>query len=462
MMWRLFLLAGDTFLVVSLLALTLLLVAPLHLSLEIPGYGLKTWDAKLVWACLALVSWSVAVTITQAQESVCATNRFKGSLSVLLALVLMFIFWIGLTRLLTGEEMNSSLAVELLFLALAALTLSPWRLLLAEFTRLPRFRPQAIIVGVTSAGETIARELQGAKYPGANVLGYIRERIDERSQKNGFPILGSRNALRHLVQSGMIDMIIMALDYRASPEIFQEAIEAAQLGIAVVPMSVIYERIAGKIPVEHVGDQWYGALPSERIISPLYLCWRKVMDVTFGLFGIAVLLLILPVLALLIYLDSPGPIFYSQERMGYRGRAFHILKFRSMQADAEDSGRAIWAAEQDARVTRIGRFIRATHLDELPQALNILRGEMSLIGPRPERQEFVDQLETTIPFYRCRLSVKPGLTGWAQIKYSYASTVDDTLLKLQYDLYYIKHQSFTLDIFIVLKTVVEVLRGRGR
>src|SRR5437667_6907200 len=164
------------------------------------------------------------------------------------------------------------------------------------------------------------------------------------------------------------------------------------------------------------------------------------MDITFGLCGMVVLLLILPILALLIYLDSPGPIFYSQERLGYLGKTFRIFKFRSMCVDAEANGQAVWASEDDSRVTSIGRFMRAIHLDELPQILNILRGEMSLIGPRPEREEFTIGLEKTIPFYRCRLAIKPGLTGWAQVKYHYGSTEDDALIKLQYDLYYIKHQ----------------------
>src|SRR5882762_313605 len=148
-----------------------------------------------------------------------------------------------------------------------------------------------------------------------------------------------------------------------------------------------HERIHGKISVEHIGDQWYVALSSEINLSLLYLCWRKALDITFGLLGTACMFLIIPVLALLIYLDSPGPIFYTQERLGSNGQNFRMYKFRSMHLHAEHAGQAIWAAKDDSRVTRVGRFMRATHLDELPQVLNILRGEMSLIGPRPERQE---------------------------------------------------------------------------
>ena len=192
-----------------------------------------------------------------------------------------------------------------------------------------------------------------------------------------------------------------------------------------------------------------------------YLVWRVVMDVTFGLGGLVLMICALPLLALLIYLDSPGPIFYTQERIGYQGQKFTVYKFRSMTTRAEQKGQAVWAVKDDPRVTRVGRFLRASHLDELPQMLNILRGEMSLVGPRPERPEYAAELEAINPLYRQRLSVKPGLTGWAQVNYGYGSTSKDELEKLEYDLYYIQRQSFLLDIRIILKTVREVVLCHG-
>ena len=173
------------------------------------------------------------------------------------------------------------------------------------------------------------------------------------------------------------------------------------------------------------------------------------------------LCLVFPIIALVISLDSPGPILYSQERVGLRGKPFRIYKFRSMRIDAEREGNAVWATVSDNRITRVGRFLRATHIDEIPQMFNIVRGDMSLIGPRPERAAFISELEKTIPFYSYRLVVKPGLTGWAQVKYRYGRTGNDALIKLQYDLYYIKKQSFMLDLFIIIKTVAEVLSLRG-
>jgi len=193
----------------------------------------------------------------------------------------------------------------------------------------------------------------------------------------------------------------------------------------------------------------------------LYRCWHIAVDMSFGLFGLVVLLLFMPVLAMLIYLESPGPIFFNQERVGYLGKKFYMYKFRSMYVNAEHTGHAAWTIKKDARVTRIGRFLRATHLDELPQVLNILRGEMSLIGPRPELEEYVFELERVNPIYLRRLVVRPGLTGWSQVNYGYGSSSKDELEKLQYDLYYIEHQSFMLDFLILLKTVGEVVLCHG-
>lgn len=196
---------------------------------------------------------------------------------------------------------------------------------------------------------------------------------------------------------------------------------------------------------------------SREAVSLPYLCFHKFLDLSFALGGTVLLLLLLPLLAVLIYLDSPGPVFYCQERLGYRGKKLSLIKFRSMRNDAETGGYAVWATEHDPRVTRIGHFIRAIHLDELPQVLNILRGEMSLIGPRPEREAFAVELEKNLPGYRLRLDVKPGLTGWAQVQYHYARSQADARIKHQYDLYYILHRSITLDIVILLKTVAKVI-----
>jgi exopolysaccharide biosynthesis polyprenyl glycosylphosphotransferase len=194
--------------------------------------------------------------------------------------------------------------------------------------------------------------------------------------------------------------------------------------------------------------------------SPFMLL-KRLADIFVSTLGLTFLLALLPFVALAIYLESPGPIFYFQERVGRAGQTFQLVKLRSMVPQAEQDGQPRWAGKNDERVTRVGRFLRRTRLDELPQFVNVLRGEMSLIGPRPERPGFVAELQKRIPFYRSRLAVRPGLTGWAQINYHYGSSVDDALVKLQYDLYYIKHKSLYLDLLILLKTIGVVLSFQG-
>ena len=223
-----------------------------------------------------------------------------------------------------------------------------------------------------------------------------------------------------------------------------------------------YEIVSDEVPVIHNHERLSLELPFEPRLSLLYSTWHVALDIIFGLLGMAILLLTLPVMALLIYLDSPGPIFYSQVRLGFQGKPFRIYKFRSMRTDAESGGQAIWAGAHDKRVTRVGRVLRATHLDELPQVFNILRGDMSLIGPRPEREVYAREMERIDPMYRYRVVVKPGLTGWAQVKFGYGEGDHSELHKLRYDLFYIEHRSCFLDIVIILKTLVEVFSFHGR
>ncbi|WP_310417473.1 sugar transferase [Chamaesiphon sp. OTE_8_metabat_110] len=191
------------------------------------------------------------------------------------------------------------------------------------------------------------------------------------------------------------------------------------------------------------------------------LVGRRVLDIGCGLIIAAIFIIIFPFVAIAIKLDSPGAIFYKQERVGLKGAKFTIYKLRSMVQNAERNG-AQWATKGDARITKVGNFIRKTRLDELPQVINVLKGEMSMVGPRPERQQFIDKLEHQIPNFNKRLAVKPGLTGWAQVNYGYGSTVEDAKIKLGYDLYYCKHQSLALNFQILLRTFAVVLRMQGQ
>jgi exopolysaccharide biosynthesis polyprenyl glycosylphosphotransferase len=216
------------------------------------------------------------------------------------------------------------------------------------------------------------------------------------------------------------------------------------------------------VPVEHVSGNWAVVLPIDgSSIFNLYPVFKRLLDILLSLLGMVVFLVLLPFMAPLIRLDSPGSIFYSQERTGLNGRIFRIYKFRSMRADAEAATGAVFSQKGDSRITRIGRFMRKTRFDELPQVFNILRGDMSIVGPRPERPEHIKRLTEKIPFYRTRLVIRPGLTGWAQVRYNYGSTDEDALIKLQYDLYYIRHQSLFLDLNILVRTIGKVLKMSG-
>jgi exopolysaccharide biosynthesis polyprenyl glycosylphosphotransferase len=464
-LWSLVLLFGDTLLILALLVLLLVSAPSLQLGLRVSSEQFGDWNAKLIWGCLALISWGIGLSLARAQELPHAASRLWGPLRMWGALALMVIFWMGCTYPFSDNRTKVYAVLLLRFIVLAAPLSALWRLSFAEFLNLPRFRPRAVIVGANAAREGIAREIYAVDRPLLNVVGYISESEgggEGDAPRDDLPRLGDKEMLRYLARQGLVDIIIMAIDHRSNSELFAVALETMQYGISIVPLAVMYERISGKVPVEHIGDQWYVALGSERHVSLPYLFWNKTIDLISGLSGLIVLLLVLPIIAPLIYLDSPGPLFYMQERIGYRGKIFRMVKFRSMRTDAEEPGRPIWATQNDERVTRVGRFLRATHLDELPQVINILRGEMSLVGPRPEREAFVVDLEQSIPFYRCRLSAKPGLTGWAQVKYPYGSTHRAALEKLQYDLYYIKHRSCALDVFIMIKTAAEMLLCRGR
>ncbi|WP_338033272.1 exopolysaccharide biosynthesis polyprenyl glycosylphosphotransferase [Desulfobulbus alkaliphilus] len=220
-----------------------------------------------------------------------------------------------------------------------------------------------------------------------------------------------------------------------------------------------HEGISGKILVEKMNPAWLifsDGFNYSKISSLL----KRILDFFLALFGLVVSLPITVITAILIKLESPGPIFYRQERVGAKGRVFSIIKFRSMRQDAEKNG-AVWACSNDARVTRVGGFIRKVRIDEIPQMWNVIKGEMSFVGPRPERPVFVEQLVDTLPYYALRHFAKPGITGWAQICYPYGASEEDALRKLEYDLYYIKNQSFFLDLLIVFRTVKTVLFQKG-
>ncbi len=338
----------------------------------------------------------------------------------------------------------------------------------------PLFRHRVLIVGAGWAGRTIAEVLAGWGDGTYQVVGFVDDNPSKRQVtlqvpgRDGqpvsrtVPVLGNRHTLPTLIQRYHITTLVMAITNEVPGELLQILTDCLELGVEIVPMPVLYEELTGRVPVEHVGENWYVAMPIQHPLTrPFNRFVKRSLDIVLASLGLLVLIPLTPLIALAIYLDSPGPIFYTQERVGQGGRIFKAYKFRSMVPNAE-AGRAMWAQENDPRVTRVGRWLRKTHLDEFPQFLNILKGEMSAVGPRPERPEFVRELSREIPFYRVRHAVKPGMAGWALVKHGYASSKEDALVKLQYDLYYIKHWSPWFDFVILIKTIVDALTFRGR
>jgi len=280
-------------------------------------------------------------------------------------------------------------------------------------------------------------------------------------QFGGAVVEGPCSALPHLADKHQAEEVVLAISHEMNTGAVQALMICFERGIDIVPAVSATERALGRVPLQHLGNRWLPSTFWATNPMPLfYNVFKRGLDIMVS----AVLLItaapLIFIAALATRLSSRGPAFYRQKRVGLHGKVFTIAKIRSMIDGAETDG-AQWASQDDPRVTRLGKFLRATRIDELPQLWNVLRGDMSLVGPRPERPEFVEKLEKEIPFYRARLAVRPGITGWAQIKHRYASSVEDTKTKIEYDLYYIKHRWFWLDLLILGKTLKTVLTMRG-
>ena len=322
-------------------------------------------------------------------------------------------------------------------------------------------RRHMVVVGANPTGYEIVQAI--TRYGGTSYefLGYFDDKPQpaDPSPATTAPLTFPTSDLLLIHAKFGIDQIILATPDRPA-SLLQWLSLCHERGIQITPMFALYQDLTGRVPVEHLGNDWFVALPAHRKSTP-YVLIKRAFDLLLAACVLLVTAPLLPLVALAIRLDSPGPIFFRQSRVGRGGKLFRIVKFRSMRQNAEAMTGAVWAQKDDPRITRVGRFIRRSRLDELPQLWNVLRGDMSFVGPRPERPEFDAQLESGIPFYRARRAVSPGLTGWAQIRHGYGNTMDDALRKVEYDLYYIKNESFYLDLLILLRTVAVVFRLRG-
>ncbi len=321
------------------------------------------------------------------------------------------------------------------------------------------FKRRVVVLG---AGHRAARILALSQQPGINFVaaGFVAMGEAEAVVDGAIPRADIPNLAAHIVDLNAGE-VVLALEERRNALPLKDLLRVRTTGVQVIEISTFLERETGRIDLNSVNPSWLifsDGFASGRMLSSVF---KRAFDIVASLILLAVTLPIILVTALAIKLESRGPAFYRQRRVGLYNQGFDILKLRSMRQDAEIAGKAVWAAEDDPRITRIGRFIRKVRIDELPQTWTVLRGEMSFVGPRPERPQFVDELETHLPYYAERHMVKPGITGWAQINYPYGASIEDARHKLEYDLYYAKNYSPFLDMLILLQTLRVVLWPTG-
>ena len=324
-------------------------------------------------------------------------------------------------------------------------------------------RERLLLVGTSASALALARELfERRQELRVTIVGFIDPDPAKVGQALLNPgIIGTIEDIPSIVRARGVDRVVVSLvDARGKLPMDKLLEMKLERGVSFDHLATVYESYTGKIAVEHLRPSWLIFSEGFRKTRQFRVA-KRAMDVSLAALGLLFLAPLMLIAALLVKLTSPGPVFYHQRRVGLQGRLFNVHKFRTMRDGAEAQTGAVWAQANDARVTAVGRLLRRTRFDEVPQLWNILAGEMSLVGPRPERPEFVDTLTESIPYYGFRHSVRPGLTGWAQVRYTYGASVEDALEKLQYDLFYIKHCTITFDLLILFSTIKTVTLSRG-
>ncbi|GAA3784404.1 exopolysaccharide biosynthesis polyprenyl glycosylphosphotransferase [Corallibacter vietnamensis] len=415
------------------------------------------------WILVLAVYLSVFGTIFELYDLQKASKSDKMIGSVVLTASVTVLFYL-LTPFYTPFLPTNRLQIVYFYLAII-IALFLWRFFYINFISSPRFYKKVLVVGEISNIDTIVNTFKDSD-PNYRIVGFIN---CEETNQEGLKYKGVTeyppSAMHDVIKEHNISEIVVA-SYNAetiTSEIYNDLMLLLEKGFLIKEYTQVYEDMTYRVPVQFVGKDFYKYFPFSRSNhNKLYLFFHRLFDLVFSFIGAVIGALFIPFILIGNLLGNRGPLFYKQERVGKNGKIFSIIKFRTMVVDAERSGNAVWATKNDARVTVFGKFLRRSRLDEFPQFLNILKGDMSLIGPRPERPYFVKELSQVIPFYETRHIVKPGLTGWAQVKVRYGSTVEDSLMKLQYDLYYIKHRSFFLDANVIIKTFSTMLFFRGQ
>ena len=339
-------------------------------------------------------------------------------------------------------------------LVILTFTLFCWRGAYSWMVKQPFLRERVYVLGTGERAERLVRGLRERPTLGIEVVGWTGDVGDELTRDTAAAhLLG-------LARGRGVHRVIVAMPNRRGTLPVEELLDLRLGGVKVEEATSWLERISGRIEVEQLYPSWLIFAEGFRF-STFFRLLRRTLNFFVALIGLVISLPVLPFIVLAVKLDSLGPVLYRQQRVGRRGTIFYCYKFRTMRVDAEADTGATWALDDDPRITRVGKFLRASRLDEIPQLWCVLKGDMHFVGPRPERPEFVEWLSKEIPYYGVRHIVRPGITGWAQVQYKYGNTLDDAREKLQYDLFYIKNASFGLDVLIMFHTIKIVLLGRG-
>jgi len=391
-----------------------------------------------------------------------ASNQFQVIKSIILTSSITVLFYL-LTPFYTPVLPNNRLQIFIFFIAIF-IALFIWRMIYVRFFASNRFSKKVILICDKEQLKELIHALESAD-PHYRILGFVNSDSADTKTNNDIKIKNiDINNLEVFAKKNSISEVVVASQKTdgITVNLYNQLIHLLENGYIVSEYTQVYENITQRIPVQYVSRDFYRYFPFSRSNqNHFYLSIVRFFEIVFSLIGLLIGVIILPIILIGNLFGNRGKLFYTQERVGKNGKIFNIVKYRTMVKNAEVEG-AVFATINDSRVTPFGKIMRKSRMDEIPQFINILKGEMAVIGPRPERPVFVNEIAELMPFYETRHVIKPGLTGWAQVNYSYGATIDDSLIKLQYDLYYIKHRSIFLDVNIIFKTLSTVLLYRGQ
>jgi len=389
-----------------------------------------------------------------------ASNQFQVIKSIILTSSITVLVYL-LTPLFTPQLPANRIQILIFFVAIF-LALFIWRMVYVRFFASNRFSKKVILVCDKEQLKELVHALESAD-PHYRVLGFVNS--DSANTKINDKIKSiDIDDLETFVKANSISEVVIASQKTdgITVKLYNQLIHLLENGYIIREYTQVYENITQRIPVQYVSRDFYRYFPFSRSNqNHFYLIVLRFFEIVFSLTGLLIGVAILPLILIGNLFGNRGKLFYTQERVGKNGKIFNIVKYRTMVKNAEQKG-AVFATTNDSRITPFGKIMRKSRMDEIPQFINILKGDMAVIGPRPERPVFVNEIAEVMPFYETRHVIKPGLTGWAQVNYSYGETIDDSLIKLQYDLYYIKHRSIFLDVNIIFKTLSTVLLYRGQ